>query len=167
MTGKIFIWGVILTFLSASCLKTHEKYDYSPEKEQELLKEYLDNLVKAGHNLDTTELGVYYITLDQGAGNYPQTGDLLSVQYAGYFVTGEFFDSSIFQEDSTFHFRYKEDRMIKGWEDILGIMNKGARLQFIVPSNLAYGAEGSGISIPPYTTLVFVAKMMNITPKEN
>jgi FKBP-type peptidyl-prolyl cis-trans isomerase len=42
-------------------------------------------------------------------------------------------------------------------------MNKNSKMQFVIPSDLAYGSAGQGV-IPPYTTLVFVIKMVDIKP---
>jgi FKBP-type peptidyl-prolyl cis-trans isomerase len=54
--------------------------------------------------------------------------------------------------------------MIPGWEDGLQVMNKDSRVQFIIPSELAYGSEGVGAKIPPYQTLIFVIKLFDIKP---
>jgi len=55
--------------------------------------------------------------------------------------------------------------MIKGWDDGMKVINKDAKVQLIIPSEFAYGSEGSG-TIPPYSTLIFVVKMMEINPSD-
>jgi FKBP-type peptidyl-prolyl cis-trans isomerase FkpA len=166
--GTFILTGIMVSLLATSCLNDRDSNQYTAQREQELLYEYIANMVKSGYNVDTTAKGVFYVTIDQGTGAFPKSGDTLSVQYAGYLVTGELFDASLYHSpDSTFHFVYKGDPMIEGWDDMMSIMNKGRKVQFVVPSNLAYGDKGSGLSIPPYTSLVFVAKMMNIKPKNN
>lgn len=165
--GRFLGAGLIVALLATSCL-TSKDNEYTPERERQLLNDYITNLIQKGYNVDTTAKGVFYVNIDNGSGNFPQAGDTLSVMYAGYLVNGTLFDSSVFHStDSTYHFIYKVDNMIEGWDDIMAIMNKGRRVEFIVPSSLAYGSKGAGFSIPPYTPLVFVAKMMNIRPKAN
>lgn len=165
---KFLLSGVLIALLATSCFMKEEEDRYTPEREQQLLHEYIGNLIKAGYNVDTTAKGVFYVTIEQGTGSFPAAGDTLSVQYAGYLVTGELFDASLYHSpDSTFHFVYKNDPMIEGWNDVMAIMNKGRKMQFIIPSSLAYADRGSGLTIPPYTSLVFVAKMINIKPKTN
>ena len=165
---KFLLAGVILALISTSCFFKDEEERYTPEREQQLLYEFIGRLVQSGYNVDTTAKGVYYVTIEQGSGAFPAQGDTLSVQYAGYLVTGELFDASLYHSsDSTFRFVYKTDPMIEGWDDMMSIMNKGRKVQFVIPSSLAYGDKGSGMMIPPYTSLVFVAKMMKISPKTN
>ncbi len=151
--------------LATSCLNTDNENEYTPEKEREKLQSYLSKLVSSGYNIDTTASGIYYVNLTPGEGDYPFAGDTLFVQYAGYLVSGELFDASgINSTDSTMNYVYKEMNMIAGWDEMIGRMNKGKKMQFIIPSNLAYGASGAGF-IPPYSTLVFIAKMVDIRPK--
>jgi FKBP-type peptidyl-prolyl cis-trans isomerase FkpA len=135
------------------------------EEEMTLLKTYLGNLVTKGYNIDTTDLGVYYVTLDKGEGPKAQMGDTLTVGYAGYFVNGFMFDSSTLNSvDEKWTFVLGNPPMIKGWDDGMKVMNKNSRVQIILPSDLAYGETGSGI-IGPYRTLVFVVKIHDLKPK--
>ncbi len=158
------LFGIMAGLLATSCLKTDNENEYTPEKERLKLLDYLTRLAAAGYNIDTTASGIYYVNISPGAGDYPAAGDTLFVQYAGYLVTGELFDASgINSVDSTMKYVYKEINMIAGWDEMIGMMNKGRKMQFILPSNLAYGASGAGL-IPPYSTLVFVAKMVDIRP---
>jgi FKBP-type peptidyl-prolyl cis-trans isomerase len=90
----IFLLGIILIGTSTSCLKINDTEVPSRGEEQINLKNYIDNLIAQGNNVDTTELGVYYITLNEGTGAYPKTGDTLTVGYAGYFSDGYLFDAS-------------------------------------------------------------------------
>jgi FKBP-type peptidyl-prolyl cis-trans isomerase FkpA len=158
---------MIMAGIFTSCLEPADDIEYTAEREQELISQYLARLQQGGYAVKNSPLGVYYVVIDEGDGDYPAAGDTLSVQYAGYRVTGELFDASVnHSTDSAFHFVYKETEMIPGWEEMMGIMNKGRKLEFLVPSNLAYGSTGAS-SIPPYTSLVFVAKMINIRPKSS
>lgn len=160
---RLGLYFGLLFIVATACLKD-ESIDYTPEREQGLLSEYLARLVSKGYNVDTTAEGVYYVPVQAGQGEMPKPGDTLSVIYYGYLITGELFDASVYHaQDSLYTFIYKKDQMIPGWDDIMKIMNKGRRLECIIPSELGYGATGSGI-IPPYSPLVFSLKMKNIKP---
>lgn len=156
---------MMMAGIFVSCLEPNNETEYTAEREQELISQYLAKLQQGGYAVKTSPSGVYYVIIEEGSGDYPAAGDTLSVQYAGYRVTGELFDASLnHSPDSSYHFVYKETEMIPGWVEMMGLMNKGRKLEFLIPSNLAYGSTGAS-TIPPYTSLVFVAKMMNIRPK--
>ena len=107
---------------------------------------------------------MYYIIIDEGAGDFPKAGDTLQVGYDGYFIDGFLFDSSEnLQEDGTYEFELGNPPLIPGWEDGMKVINKEAKVQLIIPSNLAYGSSGSGV-IPAFNTLIFVVKMIDIKP---
>ena len=154
------------TTLFVSCLGPLEDPD-PPSKEAETasLKEYLKNLTDLGYNIDTTSMGVYYVVKEKGTGAYALPGDTLTVGYSGYFVSGFLFDSSsINNVDGKWTFILGNPPMIKGWDDGMKVMNKNSVVQFIIPSDLAYGANGLPGAIEPYKTLVFVVKMFEIKP---
>lgn len=164
LVNFLLIFGVLIAIFSTSCLKTND-IEYTAEREQQLFNDYVARLKQAGHTVVQTTSGINYVVLEQGSGALPVKSDTVSVQYAGYYVTGELFDASLYHStDSSLHFVYRDPEMIKGWDEMIGMMNVGKKLEFIVPSNLAYGSTGYG-NVPPYTSLIFVAKMMMIKPK--
>ena len=50
--------------------------------------------------------------------------------------------------------------MIKGWEEGVVGMRVGGRRELIIPSELGYGKQGSGSTIPPNEALVFVVDLL-------
>ena len=165
--GIYFLIGTVLTVLFTSCLEGNDYSEPTREEEQLTLNKYLNNIISNKHDVDTTALGVYYVTLKEGTGAFPKTGDTLTVGYAGYFSDGYLFDASSWhnQKDSTFTFVLGNPPLIKGWDDGMKVINKNATVQLIVPSDLAYGSTGAGV-IPPYKTLVFVVIMKSIKPSK-
>ena len=166
--AAIFLLGVFLTAMGTSCLKINETAEPTKEEEQVNLKSYIDNLIVKGNDVDTTALGIYYITIKEGTGDYPKTGDTLTVGYAAYFSDGYLFDSSIWHNttDSTYTFVLGNPPMIQGWDDGMKVINKNGKAQLIVPSDFVYGSVGSGI-VKPFQTLVFVVSMKDIKPLNN
>lgn len=161
----IFILGILLAVTGTSCLKINETAEPTREEELVNLNSYIENLISKGNDVDTTEMGVYYITINEGTGEYPKSGDTLTVGYAAYFSDGYLFDSSIWHNttDSTYTFVLGNPPMIQGWDDGMKVINKNAKVQLIVPSDFAYGSSGSGI-VKPFQTLVFVVSMKDIKP---
>ena len=41
-------------------------------------------------------------------------------------------------------------------------MSEGAKYEFVIPYNLAYGAHGAPGAIPPYATLKFVVELLEV-----
>jgi len=56
--------------------------------------------------------------------------------------------------------------VIPGWEVMLSKMTKGQKVTVLIPSELAYGAQGAGNVIPPYTPIVFDMEVMDIVTKK-
>lgn len=169
MKTKIFknlLFAAVMAMAVSSCLKTGDEKVYTAEEEKLLRDEYLSNLAAKGHKIDTTANGVYYVVTREGEGEFAKTGDSLTIGYAGYFVDGSMFDASEFHyADGKMRFILGEDRMVDGFEDAMTVLNKNAKAEFVIPSELAYGSQGS-YGMPPYQTLVFVIEMFEIRPVE-
>ncbi len=97
--------GILVFFLSlifTSCLNIIEDAEENtPEKESDLLHQYINGLITKGYNVDTTALGVYYVRQVAGNGPFPEEGDTISVKYVGYLMDNSVFDTSFgFSADS-------------------------------------------------------------------
>lgn len=156
-----FVLAIIIGVAVASCIDEGEEY-VPPTKAQEnaLLNEYLDTLANRGLDIDTTALGVYYITDSVGNGTYPVVGDTCVVKYTGFFINGSVFDST---GDDTWEFVLGTEGFIDGWNDGMRVIDEGGKAYLIIPSELGYGPDGYG-SVPPNTSLVFNVDMVEIKP---
>lgn len=164
-TKSILLLFLIITMvIVSSCQKEDDIEMRTLEMEMEELDSYLSDLVTRGFDIDTSDLGIYYIVNAEGEGPLAQAGDSLSLEYTGSLLDGQIFDASAYHyPDSTWKFIFKENQLIPGFDDGISLMNKGAEIDMIIPSEFAYGAYGYG-PIAPYTTLVFVTKMHDIVP---
>jgi FKBP-type peptidyl-prolyl cis-trans isomerase FkpA len=163
---KTFTFAIILAlpFLIISCIDTNETPARTAETEQQELNQAIANLEKAGYDVDTTDLGVFYIMDKIGSGPLPQQSDTCFLIYTGFLLNGTVFDSSgDYYQDSIWQFNYLEVNLIPGFNDGIALLNKDAEAEIIVPSKLAYGATGYG-AIQPFTPLVFSMKMRDLKP---
>ncbi len=154
-----------LLFINISCLTDEEKETRTIETELAELDDFLDLLIEKGYDIDTTDLGIYYIVNEEGEGLSPVAGDTVSVEYVGSFLNGSIFDASQDHwQEGIWEFVYLEQSLITGFNNALSVMSKGSEIDAIMASPFAYGITGSG-SIPPYTTIIFNLKLNNIKPK--
>jgi len=110
-----------------------------------------------------TSSGLFYLRLREGSGRKIEKGDTVTVNYEGRFLNGKFFDSTI-RRKQPFQFVYgTEWQVVKGLEEAIGMMREGEKSLFILPSDLAFGTEGSSTGIiPPFTSLIFEVEIIKI-----
>lgn len=124
----------------------------------------LESLIADGWDIDTTEMGIYYIVHEEGEGPLVQEGDTISLEYTGYLLGGLVFDASSYHyEDGIWEFVLKASDLIPGFSDGLSVMSKGSAIDMIIPSQFAYGEKGQGL-IEPFTSLLFTAKLHDLKP---
>lgn len=155
------ISAIVLTFITALWFTACDK-DLK-EQENELLQAWLD---ENEITTDAQASGLYYIEsgfsgiISIGAPQ-PSAGDTVIVSYKGYLLADT---STIFDEntiENPLRYIYKHDTTIKGWEEGIGLMREGITAKFVVPSELGYGGKQTGV-IPPYSTLIFDVRVLDI-----
>jgi FKBP-type peptidyl-prolyl cis-trans isomerase len=125
------------------------------EKGEEFLKE---NAKKDG--VKTTASGLQYKVLKEGEGKSPKATDTVSVHYRGTLLDGTEFDSSYKRNEPT---QFPLNRVIKGWTEGVQLMKEGAKYQFFIPAQLAYGERGTpGGPIGPNETLIFEIELLKV-----
>ena len=103
----------------------------------------------------TTESGLQYRVLELGKGEKPSAESTVQVHYEGRLITGDVFDSSIARGAPV---EFGLNQVIPGWTEGLQLMSEGAKYEFYIPSDLAYGPSGSR-SIGPNEALIFVVEL--------
>lgn len=113
----------------------------------------LENRNKAG--VMATATGLQYEVIQEGTGATPKATDTVKVNYAGSFISGKGFDAGN-------GISFPLNRVIPGWTEGVQLMKEGAKYRFFIPSELAYGAQGAGDIIPPYSALVFEVELVKV-----
>ena len=116
-----------------------------------------ENAKKAG--VQTTASGIQYEVLTEGKGDKPKASDTVTVNYVGTLIDGKEFDSSIKRNEPA---TFAVGAVIPGWVEILQLMPVGSKWKVVIPSELAYGAGGTGGDIGPNATLVFEVELLKI-----
>lgn len=121
---------------------------------QRFLKE---NATKPGVN--STPSGLQYKVLREGSGKSPKATDVVVVNYRGTLINGKEFDSSY---KSGKPIEFPLNRVIPGWTEGVQLMKEGAKCEFYIPPNLAYGSRGAGGVIGPDETLIFEVELLQV-----
>ncbi len=89
----------------------------------------------------------------------PLLTSTVSVKYKGWLYNDVAFDSSYTQTDSVY--TTKPSDLIQGWTIALLNMRVGDSARIVVPYTLGYGSASQSV-IPPYSTLIFDLKLVDI-----
>lgn len=144
----------------------------------EMQQKFESNLVNAQEYAS----GLKMTITEKGTGEKPNVGDMVKVNYAGYFSNGQLFDTSysevakkygVYNQArdaqngyAPFEIEYSpEARLIAGFREGLQQMKVGDKALLFIPSHLGYGAQGAGNVIPPNADLVFEVELVHIVKK--
>ena len=113
------------------------------------------------------ESGIRYVVTERGNGEKIKLGQNVNVNYAGYLLTGEYFDTSM-EDVAKANGLYNEARpytpypvsvyntpVITGWHEGIYQLNVGDKATLYIPSPYGYGTRGSAPVIKPNDVLVF------------
>jgi FKBP-type peptidyl-prolyl cis-trans isomerase len=126
------------------------------ETDQNLILEYA-----VQNNLDVkrTPSGLYYIMEKEGVGKSPKSENVVSVNYRGYFLDGNEFDSS-YKRNAPI--QLPANQFVPGWTEALTMMKPGGKMKVLVPSHLAYGPVGYPGAIPGNAVLGFDMELLKV-----
>jgi Ca2+-binding RTX toxin-like protein len=109
--------------------------------------------------------------LRKSKGRKLEDGDRLLVHYQGELLNGEQFDASfdfsIFEPEegrTPFEFVLGAGQVIQGWDQGLNGQNLGVVVELKIPSELAYGEQAIGDTIPANSPLIFTVEVLAVLP---
>ncbi len=137
----------------------------------------IDDFLKAKNvTAQTTASGLRYIITKPGIGENAKAGQQVKIDYLGYLLNGQYFDTSI-ESEAKKNNLYPQGRsssyapleltvgaqqVIPGWEEAIQLMNKGAKMTVYIPSTLAYGNQRRGDVIAENSVLVFDMELIDV-----
>ncbi len=121
-------------------------------------KAYLDANAKR-QGVVVTKSGLQYEVLQEGKGKSPKATDTVRCHYEGRLLDGTVFDSSYKRGEPA---DFGLNQVIPGWTEGVQLMKEGAKFRFTIPYLLAYGEQGAGASIPPFSTLIFDVELIKV-----
>lgn len=114
---------------------------------------------KTREGVKVTGSGLQYMVVKEGDGEMPKATSTVVVHYTGTLLDGTVFDSSVQRgQPATF----PVNGVIGGWTEALQMMKVGSSWKLFIPHHLAYGDQGAGGAIGPYSTLIFDVELLEI-----
>ena len=133
---------------------TEEKYGKTKESGIAFLEEN-----KKREGVVTLPSGLQYEIINAGLGKKPAATDRVQCHYEGTLIDGTVFDSSIKRGQPAV---FGVSQVIAGWVEALQLMGEGSKWRLYIPYDLAYGANGAGEMIPPYSALIFDVELIKV-----
>ncbi|HZK19179.1 MAG TPA: peptidylprolyl isomerase [Treponemataceae bacterium] len=121
-------------------------------KEKEALR-FIESIKKQFPNAKQDESGIFYVITTSGKKGKTGTGKKVSVEYKGYFLDNNVFDTS--KGRAPLEFTTNAGEMIPGFDLMVQDMELGEKRTIIVPPDLAYGTNGIPGAIPGNTYICF------------
>ncbi|PLK46217.1 MULTISPECIES: FKBP-type peptidyl-prolyl cis-trans isomerase [Emticicia] len=142
-------------------VQTMEDFEKAQQAKKNDEVKIMDEYAKKNFpNATKTQYGMYRVVVKEGTGATITAGKSVKVEYTGKLITGKVFDSSVGKDP--LELTVGQGMVIPGWEQALMMMKKGEKSIFFIPSNLAYGEQGAGGVIPPYSPLIFEMEIIDV-----
>ena len=161
-------------FVRMVTVKTQEEYNKEQEDaaakqngvDDKPLQDYIrNNKLK----VEKTKSGLYYVITQKGSGDNAKAGQDVTMNYTGRLLDGTVFDSNVdpkFGHVQPFNFKLGAGQVIKGWDEGVALLNKGAKATLLIPSSMAYGSRAmpggpnNPKGIPANSVLLFDVEMV-------
>jgi FKBP-type peptidyl-prolyl cis-trans isomerase len=158
-----FIAAVIVSGLFYAC----DDNDLGKLREKEL--ELLDQFIQKNNiTVKPTKTGLYYIEKVAGTGDSIKVGDQVDVLYRTWLIDSTLVDFNISEEGHYYDpLRFSvvpvgaQAGVIDGLNEAVQMMKLGTVAHLIVPSEIAYGQNGSGY-IPAFSTMLFEVRIHKV-----
>ena len=130
---------------------------YLVRRESEEIENFIN---RHGWNVVKTGTGLRYEIYKHGAGRKAKDGDIVTLNYKMYLITGDL----IYTSDSLGPkvFKVGKSNVETGLDEVVKYMSKGDKAHVILPSHLAFGLKGDLKKIPKRATVIYDLELTEI-----
>ena len=105
-----------------------------------------------------TDSGLQYLVIEDGNGEKPDLNAIITVHQRCQLVNGTMIEDT-YKENKPSEVKMSE--LIEGYQEAIQQMKKGSRYKLFISSELAWGKNGTGNKIPPFSVLIFDVKLID------
>lgn len=118
---------------------------------------FLENQKKSG-KYKSSQSGLLFLIEKEGKGKKPTKDSTVKINFRGTLVNGIEFDSSYRKNQPT---ELKLNQIMQGLSEAILLMQVGAKIRVIIPSELGYSTT-SRPGIPPNSVLLYEIELLDI-----
>lgn len=166
---KYILSGLFLTVIAATIFSCRDSgTGYEAIRKNELEK--LDAFVQEHYpTVEPTASGLYYIEMIEGVGDSIQAGDKVQIFYSTWTIDSVLIDEtsgySLGHRFEPYEFIVSAGDAISGLEEGANYMRPGTICNLVIPSELAYGQNGT-TGVAGFTTLLMQVEVYKVYPIE-
>lgn len=167
---RITFFGGMLMLLFAGILSCRDdnSLERLRQKELEKLSEFIQNNYP---DVKKKPSGLYYIEAIKGTGDTIKSGDRVQIFYSTWLIDSTLIDEtngySLGHRYEPFEYVVGAGTAIPGLEEASTYMQKGTKANLVIPSELAYGQNGSysgAVTVPGFSTLLMEVEVYKVYP---
>jgi FKBP-type peptidyl-prolyl cis-trans isomerase len=165
MNRKVFFGFIILVLITGffSC-----QDDNSLERLRQYELEKLEEFIQKNYSdVEPKSSGLYYIEVAKGTGDTIKVGDRVQIFYAKRLIDSTLIDQTngylLGQRYEPLEYVVGAGSVIAGLEEASTYMQKGTKANLVIPSELAYGQNGSS-GVSGFSTLLMEVEVYKIYP---
>ncbi len=123
-------------------------------------KDIENYIQRHGWNVTETGTGLRYEIYKKGNGPMVKKGNIVTLKYKMYLITGDL----IYSSDSLGPKTFKVGRggVETGLEEMVLLMHQGDKAHVVLPSHLAYGLKGDMKKIPKRATIIYDLNLTDV-----
>jgi FKBP-type peptidyl-prolyl cis-trans isomerase len=151
-------------------VQTQKEMDAEEAAKAEVLRQQETGLISnfiAQKNITVQpdENGIYYVEKVKGKGKSPAKDEYATVHFAVYKLDGEKLFST-YETNEPLDFQIGGRFENPGFQKVVEKMAIGGKAEAVVPSAMAFGAQGAGQIVPPFTPLFYEVELTGMMSKE-